>query len=74
MYVKIVFSMLRTKWCVCRPHCTDIEHEIGESEIGPWACLLELYVVDEIEGVFMFLRFFVDDCDMSLENLDLKIF
>ena len=60
--------------CVCRQHCTEIEHQMGERESGPYVCMLEFYVLDKTKKGFRRLRLFVDDCDMSLENLDVEVF
>jgi hypothetical protein len=50
-------------------HYTEFEHQMGESVSGSCSCVLELYVVHEVkEGVFIFLRLFVDDCVTSLEK------
>ena len=46
--------------CVYRPHCTEVEHQLGESESGSSSWVLELYVVHKAkEGIFIFLRLFV---------------
>jgi hypothetical protein len=61
--------------CVSTPHCSEVEHQMGESEIGSCACMLELCVVDEVkEDVCIFRSLFVDDCVMSLEKLNVEVF
>jgi len=56
-------------------HCTKFEHQMGESASGSCSCVLELYVVHEVkEGVFIFLRLFVDDFVMSLEKWNEEVF
>jgi len=48
---------------------------MGESASGSCSCVLELYVVHEVkERFFIFLRFFVDDCVMSLEKSNVEDF
>ena len=39
----------RMWWCrVCWLHCTEIEHQTGESKSGSCAHVFELYIVHEI--------------------------
>ena len=48
---------------------------MGENECGSQACMLELYVIDEIEkGVFICLGLFIDDGFMLLEKLSVEVF
>jgi hypothetical protein len=48
---------------------------MGESVSGPWTCVFDLYIVDEIEkGVFMFLRLFIDVSVMLLKKINIQFF
>jgi hypothetical protein len=43
-YIRMIVSMTyQVVWrcCVCRSHCTDNKHRMGESETGSCACVLE---------------------------------
>jgi hypothetical protein len=61
-------------WCVCRLQCTK-KIKWGENEYGLCVCVLELYVIDEIEkGVFNILELFIDDSVMLLEKYNVEIF
>jgi hypothetical protein len=75
MYVKIIVSMLRTKWVVGAVSAGRTELHSGESESGSCACVHECYVRDKIEKeTFAFLGFFIDDSVMTFEKLDVNIF
>jgi len=66
---------VRWRWCVCRPHCTEVKLQSGYNDCWSCACVLELYVIDEIEyGVFVFLELFIDDGVMSLEKMNVEVF
>jgi hypothetical protein len=70
------YVTFRVVWCcVYRPHLTEVEHQTGKSEIGSCSWVLDLCVTHEVkEGVFTFLRLFVNDCVMSLEKLNVEVF
>lgn len=52
-----------------------MELQSRENDCGSCACVLELYVIDEIEnGVFIFLKLFSDDSVTSLEKLNVEFF
>jgi hypothetical protein len=48
---------------------------MGENGTGSCACVFDLYVVDEIkQGVFIFLRLFIDDSVVPLKKLNIEVF
>ena len=51
MYSKWLY--VRTKWrwlcCVCWSRCTEIGHQMGESESGSCARVFQFYIEDEIK-------------------------
>jgi hypothetical protein len=62
-------------WCPCWFCCTEIEHWMGESVSGPWTGVFDLCIIDEIEqGVFMFLRLFIDVSVTLLEKMYVQFF
>ena len=52
-----------------------MKHISGESGCGSRTCVIDLYVVNEMEdGVNILLRLFSDECITSLENVNTEVF